>query len=142
MNTMEVSRSSVFVALIAVGILLVGLIAGLYAKDSSPPLGSVTQGNEYNSTTTRSTSAGTHWVAKTTTNGGMCALGSIVVASSSATTLTIWNATSTTDSASTTIATLKAGVAEGTYTFDAVCTRGVVVATPASFNGMYVVTWR
>lgn len=139
---MDTKQSSVLAAIFATGALAIGLLIGVYLTRPDAPLGSVTQGNEYNSTTTRSTSAGTHWVAKTTTNGGMCALGSIVVASSSATTLTIWNATSTTDSASTTIATLKAGVAEGTYTFDAVCTRGVVVATPASFNGMYVVTWR
>ena len=69
-------------------------------------------------------------------------LGSIIVASSSATTITIWNATSTTDIASTSFVTLKASVAEGTYTFDAELSRGLVVVKPTGFNGDYVITYR
>jgi len=102
------------------------------------PLGSVAISGEYHATTTVATSAGTHWLART----GSCTLGSVVVASSSATTLTLMNATSTTDIASTTITTLKAGISEGTYTYDTICTRGLVVETPADFNGSYTVTFR
>ena len=99
-------------------------------------------GMEYNSTTTVATSANTHWQARSTANGGGCSLGSIVVASSSAATIKIWNATSTTDVASTTILTTDKNIAEGTYTFDIVCTRGLVIETSTGFDGVYVVTWR
>ena len=104
--------------------------------------GSVVGGNEYNSTTTRATSAGTHWLAKSTSNTSYCAIGSLIVASSSATTLVLWDATSTTDVSSTTIATFKAAIGEGTYTFDTTCKRGLIIETPAGFNGEYIVTWR
>lgn len=104
--------------------------------------GSVVQGSEYLATTTVATSAGTHWLAKGIANGGICVFGSIIVASSSATTLTLWNATSTTDIASTTITVLKAGIGEGTYTYDITCSRGLVVDTPVGFNGSYTITYR
>jgi len=104
-------------------------------------LGSTISGQEYQATTTISTSAGTHWQARVAANGG-CSLGSVVVASSSNTVLRIWNATSTTDIASTTIVTFDSDVLEGTYTFDISCSRGLVVDTPASFDGVYTVTFR
>lgn len=69
-------------------------------------------------------------------------LGSIIVASSSATILDIWNATSTTDSASSSIAHVVASPANGTYTFDVVVDRGIIVDMPTGFNGAYTITWR
>lgn len=127
----------------------IGIIVGIVAMTAAmfvvaPYLvqGSVTQGNEYTSTTTVSTSAGTMWQAKSTSGNPYCALGAITVSSSSATTLTLWDATSTTDVSSTTIATLKAGISEGTYTYDIYCKRGLVISTPTGFNGNYTVTWR
>lgn len=120
-------------------LLFVGVFSGLKVDIAK---GSVSQGSEYNSTTTISTSAGTHWLAKSTTYSSVCVLGSIIVASSSGTSLTLWNATSTTDIASTTITTLKASVGEGTYTYDITCSRGIIVETPSNFNGSYTVTYR
>ena len=106
-------------------------------------LGSVAVSNEYFATTTDSTSVGTHSLIR----GSVTTLGSVVVASSSASALTvnavkIWNATSTTDSASTTITTIRPATAEGTYTFDVVAPRGLIIQTPTGFNGSYVITWR
>ena len=106
------------------------------------PVGSVFSGHEYTSTTTQSTSAATDYVAKSLTGGGTCSLGSVVVASTSATTLTIMNATSSTDTASTTLAIFKPSVGEGTYTFDVTCSRGIVIETPTGFDGVYTVTYK
>jgi len=130
LNTIQI----LVIVVLALGVAF--LIANVADKEVNT--GSVGVSSEYFSTTTVSTSAGTHWLAR----GGSCTFGSVVVASSSATTLTLWNATSTTDSASTTIATLKAAISEGTFTFDTVCDRGLVVETPTGFNGVYVVTYR
>lgn len=125
---------------------IVGLIVALlvffgFATDNIN-LGGVQQGSEYNATTSISTSAGTHWLAKGIASGGTCALGSVVIASTSVTTLTLWDATSTTDIASTTIVTFKENVVEGTYVYDIVCFRGLIVETPSSFDGIYTITYR
>lgn len=101
--------------------------------------GSVAVSNEYRATTSIASSAGTHYLASTLPN---CTLGSIVVASTSETLFRIWDATSTTDVASTTLLTMDNSPAAGTYTFDLTCKRGIVVDTPASFTGVYVVTYR
>ena len=104
--------------------------------------GSVITGQAYNATTSLSTSAGTYWQARSTSNVGGCELGSVVVASSSATRFRLWNATSTTDVASTTIVNFDEVLDTGTYIFDLQCTRGLIVETPAGFDGNYIVTWR
>lgn len=124
--------------------LVLVFVAGLsveFRNDSAE--GSVLQGQEYLATTTDSTSAGTNSNFKTTANGGTCAFGSVVIASSTIEhQIEIRNATSTTDVASTTIATFEPNAAEGTYTFDLTCDRGLSVITPASFNGVYIITYR
>ena len=122
---------------------IVVFAAGLYFfTGEEPKIRGVGQGSEYNSTTTRSTSAGTHWQAKVASLGG-CSLASVVIASSTNSTgFQLRDATSTTDVASTTIVQFKPSTVEGTYTFDLVCTRGLVVVTPTGFQGEYVITWR
>ena len=102
--------------------------------------GSIETGQEYTATTTDSGEAGRHLVARS--SGAACALGSVTVASSSGTTFEVWNATSTTDIASTSLLRLKASVAEGTYTLGAACPRGLIIAAPTGFNGSYVTTYR
>lgn len=126
-------------ALSVIVLLLVVLLGGHWFAQKGA-LGGVSVGGEYFATTSDSTSADTHSQIKF--SGSTCTVGSIIVASTSATTLTLWNATSTTDTASTTIVQLKASVVEGTYTFDALCSRGLVIETPSGFNGYYVITWR
>lgn len=108
----------------------------------TPASGSTIMGNDYQSTTTRSTSSNTHWMAKIASLGG-CTLGSVVIASTtSAGGFQLRDATSTTDVSSTTIVTFEPSATEGTYTFDIVCNRGLSVVTPANFQGEYVVTYR
>lgn len=68
--------------------------------------------------------------------------GSVVVASSSATVARIWNATSTTDVGSTTIANFVAAPANGTYTFDVSAPRGIILEMTSGFNGAYTITYR
>lgn len=105
--------------------------------------GSVITGQAYNATTTNSTSAGTFWQARSTSNVGGCELGSVVIASTTATAgITLKNATSTSDVSSSTIAAFPANAAAGTYTFDMACKRGLIIETPTGFNGQFVVTWR
>jgi hypothetical protein len=104
-------------------------------------LGSVADGQGYYATTTAAGSgfAGIHKQLKT--SYGM--LGSVVVASTSPVgTFTIWNATSTTDTASTTIATFPVLPTAGTYTFDVEAPRGIIVNAGTGFIGNYVVTWK
>lgn len=137
-NIIESNR----VLLLAVALVLL-VVAAIYLPSVYTPRaqGSVAEGQEYTATTTGNGQAGLHLLAKTTFNGSSCGMGSVIVASSSATTFTVWNATSTTDVASTTITKLKAGIVEGTYTFDVSC-RGVVIEAPAGFNGFYTTTYR
>lgn len=129
-----------------IGIVVVIIIGGAFLllrnNGDGTLISSIETGSEYNSTTTRSTSAGTHWQAKVASLGG-CSLASVVIASSTNSTgFQLRDATSTTDVASTTIVQFKPSTVEGTYTFDLVCTRGLVVVTPTGFQGEYVVTWR
>lgn len=134
-------KQSTFI-LLFIGV-IIGVTASIYYFSNATNAGaSVVTGSEYISTTTDSTYAGSHRVLRTTVNAPSCTIGSVIVASSSATAFTVWNATSTTDVASTTLATFKASVAEGTYTFDSACSRGIAVSFPAGFNGSVVFTHR
>lgn len=121
-------------------IVLMVVLAGFSLVWHGPytALGSVMPGGEMVATTT----VGMGSVHNVVAGNRVAVIGSVIVASSSATSFTIWNATSTTDTASTTIATLKASVAEGTYTFDSELPRGLVVQTPSGFNGNYTITFR
>lgn len=125
--------------IIGVAFIGVGVLVLLSALSGNNPLGAAITGQAYTATTTDSGEAGTHLQAKTARG---CEVGSVVIASSSATSFVLWNATSTTDTASTTLATFEAGAVEGTYTFDVVCTRGLVIEAPAGFNGSFVTTYK
>ena len=117
----------------------VALILRPEPNQTLAPLGSVSVGSEYNATTTADMTAGAF---ATIISDAQATLGSIVVASSSAGTLQVWNATSTTDVSSTTVTTLKASIGEGTYTFDLNLSRGLIVLPGSGFDGDYVITFR
>lgn len=119
----------------AIALSLVAIAVSFKPSDSS--FGSVNFGNEYYATSTVGMSAVMNPV-KT----GAVTLGSVIVASTTAFTFTIWNATSTTDTASTTWGHFSTSPANGTYTFDASLPRGIVVQTPTGFAGDYVITYR
>jgi len=127
--------------LLAIGVIIGAVFGFEYIVNTDKALAGVQVGSEYNYATTTSTQSG-HKLVKSTTNTSVCTLGSVVIASSSASQFTIWNATSTTDVASSTITTFEANAAEGTYAFDVACTRGIVVAPATGFNGNVVTTYR
>jgi hypothetical protein len=115
------------------------VVVSIYSNlKAEPAIGSVIQGSEYQATTTVYMQAGTQ--RRILANAGT--VGSIVVASSSATTFKVWDATSTTDIASTTVVHFVASPTMGTYTFDVALTRGLVIELPTGFNGSYTVTYR
>lgn len=73
--------------------------------------------------------------------GGKGVLGNIVVASSSATKLKIYDAVTSTSSG-TLIGEIKAGVTEQTFVFDVAVTKGIMVDVLSGFNGVYTFTTR
>jgi hypothetical protein len=118
-------------------IVVVVLAFWLFNRDEGST-GGVTRGGEYFATTTIGMGDTFNQIVfnRPTT------LGSIIIASSSATAFRVWNATSSTDTASTTIAEFVASAPEGEYTFDAVLTRGLNVERISGFNGNFTATYR
>ena len=113
-------------------VLLIGV--GLFLSKTSPEsIGSVASGGEYHATTTAANTA----VANYTISTGKGTLGSIIVASSSGSTFTVLDANGT---ATTTIVTLKASTAEGTFTFDRLLSYGLIITVRSVFNGLYITT--
>ncbi len=68
--------------------------------------------------------------------------GSLVVASSSAARIRIYDSSSATSTGATLIADFKAGIAEGTYTFDVEVHKGIVIDVPSTHSGAYTITHR
>jgi hypothetical protein len=126
-------------------VILLLLVGGLYVKEKTP-LGSVAQGNEYHSTSTSAMmgtgTAKMQRLIQTAYNTTSVTLGSVVIASSSDVYLKIWNATSTTDVASTSEIYFPKNMTAGTYTFDSIFTRGLIVEMPADYLGDAIITYR
>ena len=160
----ENKRTSIPFYILGVVILASVFGLGFYLnseKQPEQPLSSVAQGGEYHSTSTVAMNGNTAWavdeqrtIATTTPFGSTImgdsrltpvTLGSVVISSTSPAGLfTIRNATSTTDKASTTVAIFdnSTAVAAGTYTFDLVLDRGLVIEMGTGFAGGYTITWR
>lgn len=123
---------------------------GIVLESNQRAFGSVNRSNDYQATTTFAMLGGLDGTAPTAASShlyrvvgsGDNTLGSVVVASSSATAFYVWNATSTSDIASTSLGSFVASPANGTYTFDVVAPRGLIVDMPAGFNGSYTITFR
>jgi hypothetical protein len=122
--------------LTGVTLVLVGVF-GLFSLNKPDNAGSVSAGGVYRH-------------ASSTTDAGMkilvankpATLGSVIVASTTNATFTIWNATSTTDTASNTVASFPALVGAGTYTFDITVPRGLIIKPGVGFLGQYITTFR
>lgn len=136
------------------GIIIIGLAfaiggyaafqnANLYIKvdEAEEKLGSVQQAGEYHATSTGvgiSLSTDTELISDSS-----AVLGSVIIlASSSAGTLTFKNASSTTDTASTTSVVIPTSLPEGTYTFDMIFTRGLVIEPTGNLDGNFIITYR
>ena len=91
---------------------------------------SVPIGNEYQSTTTRSAWGGVPMVNLTVISTGQGALGSVVITGAGTGVMNIYDATSTVNNAqwaTTTLASFPVSAAAGTYTFDAIYRKGLLV---------------
>ena len=103
--------------------------------------GSVSFGNGYAFKTITTSNASSTAQTVVTVRGGSGILGSIVVASSSNVALKVYDGITATSTA-TLITTLKANVAEQTFTFDANVSRGIIIDMPQTFTGVYTITYR
>lgn len=124
-------------------VLLLLVVFGVGYSNKNVNLGSVTAGNEYNSTTTSPTFAVAPAFKLLKTGSGT--LGSLIVTlSASGGVINIYDATTTTNGAiygTTTLAKVSTATA-GTYVFDTVFNRGLLVETVGSNIGSTTITWR
>jgi len=134
-------------ALIFVGLGI--LIRGEFKEEK--PLRSVSEGSEYNATSTlqmtgTDVKTDVDWLVDYDQYHGTI-LGSIIVATTTGHQLKIKNATTTSadgfyTNSSSTIATLPANLPQRTYTFDIYLDKGLVLDFEAGFCGDYIITWR
>lgn len=137
-------------------IISVALLIFIGVREAKPVGASVAISGEYQATSTEQMTGfmvpstvrsqrliKTAYDADSNRLGQSVTLGSITIASTTNASIRIWNATSTTDSASTTpLFTLATSTAAGTYTFDLILTRGLIIDYPIGFAGSYVITYR
>ena len=125
-----------FVLIVIAGISLIG-------KREVTTLGSTVVGNEYQATTTYSKlSLPLFNTRQTLISNSPGTLGSVIITGAVAGPMIFMNATSTTDIASTTIVVFPASTAVGTYTFDLVITRGLIVESLAGLMPTSTITYR
>lgn len=128
---------------VLIGAILFGFV--IFTQDT--PLnnfGSVNRGNEYHSTTTRAYPA-TSLTDPTVLCSTPGALGSVVVTGANTSIINFYDATTTgphSDHATTTVATLPASLAAGTYTFDVLVTRGLVFDQDGGTLATTTITYR
>ena len=122
-------------------VVLIGVKSYSQATDS---LGSVTQGNEYK-TKNITTLTGSTTVA-TSIKGSAGVLGSVVISSTTAQGITLYDVASGANYASTTLSTklitLATSTPAGTYTFDVNYSKGLAVYAPITPTTEVVITYR
>ena len=137
---------------IAVIIFLIAVLVGIgYLISDKTEFGSVNVTAEYQATSTAQMTGALvkateyNHLVKASTYGSVT-LGSIVVASTTAHAMNIYNATSTDAVADGTYGTfitrLSSSTPRGTYTYDIEMNAGLVVQLQAGYTGDYVVTYR
>jgi len=137
--------------LIVCAMLVAVFMGGYLAIKSNQALGSVAVGGEYHSTSTLNMGSSTHKViglrdpshALAQSSTSLSTLGNVIISSPSTVAFKLWDATSTTDGASTTIVGFGAAPAVGiTHIFDVALKRGLIIELPTGFDGETVVTYR
>lgn len=117
-------------ALISLVTILVLGFAFVHIPKEKGTFGSVTRASEYQATTTKKAVTGAAGVTSLTVlSTGPCTLGSVIITGANTGIVNFYDATSTvtnTEWATTTIATIPASAAAGTYTFDAQCYKGLM----------------
>lgn len=132
------------VTFVVIGVVM-GFTVLVFNQPSTPSLvtGSVTVGNEYHSTTTDSTWNVTPYYKVLATGNGT--LGSVVITLSSTARINLYDATSTvtnTEWATTTLAKFGASATSGTYTFDTIFRKGLLVEVFPGAIASTTITWR
>lgn len=121
-------------------IVLIALLGGSYTATN---LGSVGLGNEYHATTTRSNDTAT--IADLAVlKSGSGALGSVIITGVATGIIFLYDATSTvtnTEWATTTLAVFPASTVAGTYTFDAIFLKGLLIDYSGTL-ATSTITWR
>lgn len=107
-------------------LVLIGVLVFLSQGSSKNLFGSVVGGNEYNATTTRNY-AGTSMSNPALIKSGYGTLGSVVITGAGAGVINFYDNTSTSTTATTTLASIPASTAAGTYILDVAFTRGLLV---------------
>lgn len=121
--------ASMLATLAGILTLIAILLPKLEVARENQTFGSVTQGNEYISTSTRSAVLGVAMTSPFVLKTGSGALGSVIITGAGAGQLNLYDGTSTAahaDYATTTLVTFPLSAAAGTYTFDVVFNRGLV----------------
>lgn len=124
-----------------IGVIVIIILAIVLIQKVMPEqsLGSATYSDSYKNITSSNAST----TNPTEVRGGAGVLSSIIVASSSAVAIKIYDGgTNATSSGGTLIATIKASVSEQTFPFDIDVIKGIVIDVPAGFNGSYTVTYK
>jgi len=132
-------------------LLMLGLLGIGYLACNKEKLGSVGTTDEYQATSTIGITGTTYKAAQTrhlvqVAYYGSVTLGSVVIASTTAHAMSIYNATSSAavvdGTYGTLITTIPALAPQGTYTYDIEMNAGLVLDLAAGFGGDYVFTYR
>ncbi len=118
-------------------ILITLLVFGVYSENKES-FGGVNIANEYKYWSSDGMATGTKIIIQS----GSSALGSVTINEASAHAITLWDSASTTEASPTVIATPKASIAEGTYTYDVSVYEGLMVQTAAGFAGDLTISYR
>lgn len=128
-----------------IGIAIIILLSlGIYLNtltEQQFPLGSIQDGQAYNSTTTYTPTGVAMPTGFNQLKSLAGTLGSINVEGANTGRFILWNATSTTDVSSTTILTIPASIATGTYVYDLTFPRGLILETIGTVPTS-TITWR
>lgn len=136
--------TSVLTSLAAILVALIVLVPKLQVSPDGEVLGSVTQGNEYFSTTTRNAVTGAELTNLKVLKVGAGSLGSVVITGAGTGIMNFYDATSTVTNAewaTTSLAVFPGSTAAGTYTFDVAFSRGLLFEEIGSV-ATSTITWR
>jgi len=132
---------------VIVMLLVVGLVIFIInnQKQEEEDLGNFAGVDSYNSTSTEPMTVGMNLLLKTGYQTSAVNLGTVTIASTSPATegyVKLWSATSTSDSASSTLVRLPSDLAAGSYDFHIFMIRGLAIELPTGFEGDWVITYK
>ena len=123
---------------IFISVLVLAVSGMIFIGSNKNSVGSVVDAGTYSFVNLTSTNASS--TAPTLVRSGVGTLGSVVVATTHATIVRVYDGTAT--STGTLIASFPASATVGTYTFDIGVKQGIAIDIPAGFAGNYTVTYR